>query len=154
MKFNFLFLALIFVLSIAPYHVAKAQADITINDAYAFPTSEGQRTGAAFMTITNHAPAADKLIGAETEAAASSMMHSNVVEGNTVKMIHADSFDIASGDSLKLDPVGHHIMLMGLREPLKAGTKFPLTLVFEKSGKINVEVSVRDAATEGTEKKD
>ena len=37
---------------------------------------------------------------------------------------------------------GLHIMLMELKEPLTAGKHLPLTLTFEKAGKIEVEIVV------------
>jgi copper(I)-binding protein len=41
-----------------------------------------------------------------------------------------------------LAPGGMHLMMMGLKEPLKQGERVPLTLVFEKAGKIDVEMVV------------
>jgi copper(I)-binding protein len=39
---------------------------------------------------------------------------------------------------------GYHLMLVGLKQPLKAGDKFPVTLSFEKAGKVEVSVWVED----------
>ena len=36
-------------------------------------------------------------------------------------------------------------MLSGMDQPLKAGEQFPLTLVFEKAGKVEVQVKVEAA---------
>ena len=41
-----------------------------------------------------------------------------------------------------LEWVGHHVMLMGLKAPLKQGESFPLTLTFERAGSVEVMVSV------------
>jgi copper(I)-binding protein len=43
-------------------------------------------------------------------------------------------------------------MLVGLKQPLKIGDKFPLTLIFEKAGKAEVTVWVEDK-DQKTEKK-
>jgi hypothetical protein len=43
---------------------------------------------------------------------------------------------------LALQPGGYHVMLGDLKRPLQAGDSFPLTLVFEKAGSIEVNVVV------------
>jgi copper(I)-binding protein len=37
---------------------------------------------------------------------------------------------------------GYHVMLMGLKAPLKVGDKLPLKLTFEKAGAVEVVVNV------------
>jgi copper(I)-binding protein len=39
-------------------------------------------------------------------------------------------------------------MLFGLKEPLKSGDKFPLTLRFEKAGEVTVTVNVEAAGAD------
>lgn len=46
---------------------------------------------------------------------------------------------------LRLD--GPHIVLSGLKKPLRAYDSFALTLVFEKAGTVNVQVSVEEQQT-------
>jgi copper(I)-binding protein len=41
-----------------------------------------------------------------------------------------------------LAPGGYHLMMMGLKAPFKQGDKVPVTLVFEKAGRIEVELAV------------
>jgi copper(I)-binding protein len=53
-----------------------------------------------------------------------------------------EAIDVAPGTSLVLAPGGLHIMLMELKEPLIADKHFPLTLTFEKAGKIELEIVV------------
>jgi len=45
-----------------------------------------------------------------------------------------------------------HVMLMGLRQHLKEGDTFPLTLVFEKQGEVPIKVNVTQQP--GSEKSD
>ena len=40
-------------------------------------------------------------------------------------------------------------MLTGLKQPLKTGERFPLTLFFEKAGQLTVEIVVQDASAAG-----
>ena len=50
--------------------------------------------------------------------------------------------EIPPGGTVTLAPGGFHLMMMGLKGPLKQGTNVPVTLVFEKAGKIDVQLSV------------
>ncbi len=45
-----------------------------------------------------------------------------------------------------LAPGGYHIMLMGLKQPLKEGDSFPVTLGFQGSGQVTSTVTVRRTA--------
>ncbi|MBX9756541.1 MAG: copper chaperone PCu(A)C, partial [Pseudomonadaceae bacterium] len=49
---------------------------------------------------------------------------------------------IPAGGEAKFAPGGNHLMLFGLQKPLVAGERFPLTLEFEKAGKVEVEVVI------------
>ena len=49
---------------------------------------------------------------------------------------------IPAKGSVLLAPGGLHVMLMGLPQPLKAGTTLPLTLNFEKAGTVTLDVPI------------
>ncbi len=55
----------------------------------------------------------------------------------------ANGLPIPAGGSVALKPGGYHVMLIGLKKPLKAGDTFPLMLTFEKAGNISITVSVQ-----------
>ena len=44
---------------------------------------------------------------------------------------------IEPGKTVKLAPGGYHLMLLDLKSPLKQGDKLPVTLEFEKAGKVS-----------------
>jgi len=52
------------------------------------------------------------------------------------------SVDVTPGARVAFSPGGLHIMVVGLKQPLKEGQTFPLTLTFEKAGKIDVMVPI------------
>ena len=54
-----------------------------------------------------------------------------------------NGLDIPAGATVTLAPGGYHLMLVGLKAPFKAGTRVPVTLVFEKAGSIDVEMDVQ-----------
>ena len=100
------------------------------------------KTGAAYLELANHGSAPDKLIAASTPIAAKAELHENKMENGVMEMRPVDGIDIAPGGTATLKPGGYHLMLMGLKEPLKAGGHFPLTLTFAKAGKIDIQVPV------------
>ena len=59
-----------------------------------------------------------------------------------MSMQKVDSVDVAPGKDLRFAPGGYHLMLMGLKQPLVAGERFPLTLHFRKAGDVPVEIVV------------
>jgi hypothetical protein len=49
---------------------------------------------------------------------------------------------IEPGKTVKLAPGGYHLMLVDLKHPFKQGEKVPVTLEFEKAGKVAVSLDV------------
>jgi copper(I)-binding protein len=73
-------------------------------------------------------------------------VHTVIREGDVMRMREVTAIDLAPKSTTELKPGSYHIMLMELAGPLKAGDRFPLTLVFEKAGSITVEVQVEKIA--------
>lgn len=122
---------------------AMAQ-EIHILDTYARSASPTARTGAAFMLIENIGDADDRLIGAASPAAKMVQLHTHREDAQGVmQMVHVEEgFDLPAGETLVLQRGGHHVMFMGLTEPFEQGKTIPLTLSFEKSGDITLEIPV------------
>ena len=131
--------------------VAWAQAatpgHIEIGHPYARPTREGQRVGGGFLTLTNKGPA-DRLLSAATPAADTVEIHSMVMDGDVMKMRQLDALALGPGQTVELKPGGYHLMLMGLKAPLRVGDQFPLTLKFEKGGEKVVTLRVEAPSVE------
>ncbi len=130
-------------------HEVKA-GDITIIHPWARASSGMARSGGAFMTIANDGTRPEKLISARTTIAAKTMLHKTVMDGDVMKMTHVKGgIAIPAGDAVELKPGSYHIMLMGLKAPLKEGTSFPLSLTFEHAGTVTVEVKVMKPGAKG-----
>ncbi len=117
--------------------------EIDIGHPYARPTREGQMVGAGYLKLANKGPV-DRLVAASSPAAGTVEIHSMSMEGDVMKMRQVDAIELATGQTVELKPGGYHLMLMGLKAPLKVGDKFPLTLKFEKSGEVVVRVNVEE----------
>ena len=113
---------------------------ININHPWARATPGAVKNSAAFMVFDNKG-AADKLIGVSGDVAKDIQIHSMVTEAGVMKMREIKSLDIPANGKAELKPGGFHVMLIGLKDGLKEGAKFPLTLKFEKAGEVTVQVT-------------
>lgn len=119
--------------------------ELRIGHPYARSTVPHQPTGAAYLSIENNGKDADKLIGVASPIAKKAELHSMSMEGDVMKMREVHHIEIKPATKLVMKPGdAYHIMLNGLSKPLNAGDKFPLTLTFEKAGKVDVSVVVED----------
>ncbi|HEY8607134.1 MAG TPA: copper chaperone PCu(A)C [Noviherbaspirillum sp.] len=138
-----------FIAALGAAACVQAQ-DLRVSQAYARATVPGQPAGSAYLTLENGGKRADKLVGASTPVAKSVEIHTMSMEGNVMRMREVPGIELQPSARVEMKPGdGYHLMLMGLRQPLKAGERFPLTLHFEKAGKLAVEASVQDKAAAG-----
>lgn len=130
--------------SVALAHSFKI-GNLEIEHPHARATMAGQTNGAAYMQIENNGKADDKLISVSSPVAANAEVHSMSMEGDVMKMRALDGLEIKAGAQVEMKPGdGYHIMLLGLKKPLQAGDKFPMTLTFSKAGKVKIIVHVSD----------
>jgi copper(I)-binding protein len=115
---------------------------IHVADAKARPTAPGG-TGAVYMIIMNHGTVDDDLTGLSTPIADKAEMHRTVTANNVSQMNPLADLPVKANEALVFAPGGLHVMLMGLKQPLKAGDSFPMTLTFAKAGAVAVIVSVQ-----------
>ncbi|HYM31785.1 MAG TPA: copper chaperone PCu(A)C [Candidatus Cybelea sp.] len=106
-------------------------------------------TGGAYVTIVNRGAAPDRLIGASTPRADKAELHEHVMQGSVMQMRPVTGIPLAPGSAVALSPGGYHIMLIGLKQPLKTGETFPLSLVFGRAGTIEIDVPVLTAGASG-----
>lgn len=116
--------------------------ELTIGHPYARATAPGQPTGGAYLSVRNAGATGDKLVSATADVAASVELHEMKMEGTVMRMREVSAVEVPAGQAVELKPGGLHIMLMGLKAPLKQGDKFPLKLKFEKAGEVTVTVNV------------
>jgi len=141
-KFSPLVLALGLLATPAWAHDYKL-GSLEIDHPWTRATPPTAPTGGGFLTVTNKGTTPDKLVSAKSPAAGAVEIHEMKMEGNVMRMRELPSgLEIAPGATVTLAPGGLHLMMMGLKAPLKQGEKVPVTLVFEKAGKIDVELAV------------
>jgi periplasmic copper chaperone A len=130
--------------SVDTVRLTEAAADTSsmhFDHVWARPTAGPASAGAVWFTVTNDGPA-DQLIGASTPVAASAGVHETIDDKGVMKMRPVPSVALDTGKPVTLKPGGLHVMLMGLKAPLKAGDSFPLTLTFAHAPPLTVMVKV------------
>jgi hypothetical protein len=100
--------------------------------------------GVAYMTITNTG-STDTLTAATTPIAATADLHQTINDNGVMKMRPVQSVSIATGKTVTLVPRGYHIMLTDLKQTLKEGDSFAITLTFQKAGNITATAQVEKA---------
>ena len=127
----------------AQAHEVKAGA-LTLSDLAVRASLGKVPTSAAYLTITNAGKTADRLLSVDCACAAMAMMHRTETAKGVTDMVMADQVVIPPGGKAVFSPDGLHIMLTGLKGPLKAGTMQTLTLTFERAGKVKAAFHVKD----------
>ena len=120
---------------------------VTVAHPWARATPAGATVGAAYVEIT--AKDADTLVAASSPAAGSVEIHTHTMDDGVMKMRKLEKLGIPAGGSAVLKPSGDHIMLFGLKAPLKEGDLLPITLVFEKAGEVKIDATVEPVGAKG-----
>ena len=127
-------------------HGVKA-GDLIIDHPYATPSRPGLTTGAVyFRAIKNNGTEPDRLLSARTPAAATVELHRMEMDGDVMRMLAVPAVELPAKTEVRLrhgSANGHHLMLLGLKAPLKDGDRFPVTLTFQRAGEREVMVWVQ-----------
>lgn len=124
--------------------VSAFAQNVTVTDAWARATVQGQKATGAFMKITAKDNA--KLVGVSSPVAGVAEIHEMKMEKDIMKMAALpNGLDLPAGKAVELKPGGYHVMLMDLKAPLAKDTTVPVTLTFQdaKGVKSNVELKVQ-----------
>ncbi len=118
--------------------------DLVISQAWSRATPGGAKVAGGFLTIENKGTAPDRLVSVSSEIAGKADVHEMAMDNGVMKMRPLDKgLVIDPGKMVKLAPGGYHLMLQDLKGPLKQGDKVPVTLQFEKAGKVTVSLDVQ-----------
>jgi copper(I)-binding protein len=131
----------------ASAHEEKSET-LTISHPWTRATAPTQKAGAVFMKIRSENSEADRLIGVSAPDAEQASLHTHIRDGDVMRMRPVEGIDVPAEGEATLEPGGLHIMLIGLKGPLFEETTIPLTLVFEKAGKVQIDVVVEEAGAQ------
>ncbi len=132
--------------------VPLALALVTVAGAWSRPAVD---TAVVYATVRDAGSHPVALVGASSPVARSVEMHQSTStrgEGMNgmampVTAMHPVArIVIPAHGTVALRPGGYHLMLIGLRRPLQAGTRFPVTLRFSDGERLTVRVAVENRA--------
>jgi copper(I)-binding protein len=107
--------------------LAPAYADeVKVTKAWTRATAPGQDSASVQLTIVSKKDAT--LTGVMSGSAQSGEIHTMVMEGDVMKMRAIDSIPLPAKKAVTLGADGNHLMLLGLKNPLKAGRKLPFAV--------------------------
>ncbi|PAU54182.1 copper chaperone PCu(A)C [Pseudomonas sp. PICF141] len=108
-------------------------------------------TVAAYFVIHNNGKTADRLLSVDSPISGKAELHEHVKQNDLMKMQQVPSIEIPAGGKVNFAPMAYHVMLLELKDRglLSDGKRFPVTMHFEKSGDVTVEVAVQKKAPDG-----
>ena len=106
--------------------------------------------GAAYMILHNHSTEDDELVGVSADVATAAEIHlSQMKADGTMEMIQQESIALPVDADVELKPGSYHVMLIGLKQDLKAGDEITLTLHFKNHEDITLTIPVLEAENMG-----
>ena len=135
-RISFIFLALILF--------SCGNEGISIEDVWIREVPEGIKVTALYMKINNYNKSKLNLIAIESDVSEYTEIHNTVTNDKGVStMEKLENLEIPGGGSIKLMPMGIHVMLINLNKQIKQGDKVELNLIFEKSDQKKIFAEVR-----------
>jgi copper(I)-binding protein len=120
--------------------------DLEISAYWAKAMVPGQPAGSGYLAVSNKGSSADRLVAVSSPAAGMVEIHTMEIVNDVMTMRPVEGgLEIPAGATVALDPAGSHLMFMHVMEPFKEGSSVPLTLEFERTGKVEVTLPVRKA---------
>jgi len=130
----------------APLHAFAAGATMQVAEPYVRAVPAGQNATAAYMILRNTGKQDVALVTVESPVARAVELHTVISQGGMMKMRPVPKMEVKAGGETRLQPGGFHIMLIGMKEPLKEGASVSLTLGFDDGSKLSITAPVRATA--------
>ena len=145
--FVLLFVSIFSFAGMQTAHADMQAGKLMMSDIEIRATAAGMSATAGYLTITNHGMKADRLIGVKADFAEKSMIHEMTNVNGVAKMRHImGGLEVPAHGSVDLKPGGLHLMFMGLKDTLAAGSMLSVTLIFEKAGAQKLHAMVKKPA--------
>ena len=153
MRILFSFLAIFIVSPSLAWAEPESQDFLRIEHPYAYATTSVQKNAAVFLTVHRQDQFEDGvpddyvapqsfLTSVETDVAERAELHTHIMDGDVMMMREVEKYEVKNNNTLVLEPMGHHIMLFGLKAPLKVGSEFPMSLYFDDNNRRDIMVQI------------
>jgi len=120
---------------------SAAAAEIVVDDAYVREPIPGRNMSAAFMQIRNTGSEDEVLVSASAPWTGRIEIHTHIHEDGVMKMRQIESLPVPAGETVVLKPMGLHLMLFELKQPL--ADTLPLKLCMKSGECVETEAQLR-----------
>lgn len=144
--------AALFVVTPAFAHDCTTRlGSLEISAPFTRATLPNAPVGGGFLVIENTGTEGDRLVSATSPVAGDTQIHEMRMDGDVMRMRElADGIDIPAGGTVTLAPGGYHLMFMQLNQPFVEGQTVPVTLTFENTGSVELQLPVLGSAAAST----
>ena len=129
--------------------LAQAASGLRMEQPWARASLSGVKNAIVFGTLVNDGSADLSIVGGSTPVAARVEFHIHAMDGEVMTMRQLDTIDLKPGERTTLQPGGLHIMLIDLKQALKQGESFPLTLMTRDGTMLKFDVTVTSPTAAG-----
>ena len=139
------FLALFSVLLMTANAAEFGLKGITVSNPYLVVFGKNAKSGAGYFVISNK-NSYPVVLNKVTAEFGKAMLHKTDVDKKGVaKMKHLESVELPGNGLLKLEPGGTHIMFMNISIEFDESRKYPVTLIFEEQGSLDIDLELKSA---------
>ncbi len=128
---------------------AQSSGNVAVEQPWARASIGTARPAAAYLTLVNTGGGMARLVGVESPVAGRAEAHRTIKQGEVMRMEPTVNIELPAGGRVVFEPGGLHIMLMDLKQSLKKGENFPMTLRFADGGVIEVTVPIMGPGARG-----
>lgn len=118
--------------------------NIKIKDAWMRPGAKDMMT-AAYFKIENKGSKADTLYDVKSKLSEKAELHETFKKDGMMGMRPTKFVVIPAKSAFEFKPRGNHVMLMNLKEDIKAGDSGQISLYFKNAGKIEVNLKAQSS---------
>lgn len=120
----------------------SVRAEVQVENAWMRLLPPMSKMTAAYMQLKSDRD--DRLLAASSDSAGAVEIHQSKMEDGVMSMREVSCLELPKDQLVELKPQSYHLMIMGLKAPLKAGDVHTFVLEFEQSGKLEIKVPVRE----------
>ena len=118
---------------------------LVVSDGWIRPAPPNVPSMAAYLNLTNESDSDINIVGIESSNFSMAMIHETIIEDDVAKMQHMSELIIPAGETVKLTPLGTHMMLMRPIEPLSLGDITDLTMISQNGARFTYKIEVKEA---------
>ena len=134
--------------AVASATAAAASSTVTLTDAWVKAATGGMTS--MFGTFVNPTASDVTVVAATSPVGSTVELHEVVTTGGTTRMQpKAGGFVVPAHGRLELRPGGNHLMVMGLKQPIRPGDTVTATLTLRSGGTVTVSAVGKEYAGAG-----